>query len=53
MQTTAFDMSLVQCGARLRRSLYDEASQRYGPLGFTVYNHMLRFDDFVAEYWHL
>jgi hypothetical protein len=47
MQTTAFDMSLVQCGARLRRSPYYEASQRYGPLGFTMYNHMLfpiRFD---------
>ena len=56
MQATAFDMSLVQCGARLRRSPYYEAEQRYGPLGYTVYNHMLfpiRFDDFEAEYWHL
>jgi glycine cleavage system aminomethyltransferase T len=56
VQTTAFDMSLVQCGARLRRSPYYEATQRYGPLGFTVYNHMLfpiRFEDFEAEYWHL
>jgi aminomethyltransferase len=56
MQTTAFDMDLVQCGARLRRSPYYEAEQRYGPLGYTVYNHMLfpiRFDDFEAEYWHL
>jgi len=56
MQTTAFDMGLVQCGARLRRSPYYEAEQRYGPLGYTVYNHMLfpiRFDDFEAEYWHL
>ena len=56
MQTTAFDMSLVQCGARLRRSPFYEAEQRYGPRGYTVYNHMLfpiRFDDFEAEYWHL
>jgi glycine cleavage system aminomethyltransferase T len=56
MQSTAFDMGLVQCGARLRRSPYYEAEQRYGPLGYTVYNHMLfpiRFDDFDAEYWHL
>src|ERR687888_516344 len=56
MQATAFDMGLVQCGARLRRSPYYEAEQRYGPLGYTVYNHMLfpiRFDDLEAEYWHL
>ncbi|HYX85448.1 MAG TPA: glycine cleavage T C-terminal barrel domain-containing protein [Gaiellales bacterium] len=56
MQATAFDMGLVQCGARLRRSPYYEAEQRHGPLGYTVYNHMLfpiRFDDFEAEYWHL
>jgi glycine cleavage system aminomethyltransferase T len=56
MQATAFDMGLVQCGARLRRSPYYEAEQRHGPLGYTVYNHMLfpiRFDDFDAEYWHL
>jgi glycine cleavage system aminomethyltransferase T len=56
MQTTAFDMGLVQCGARLRRSPYYEAEQRHGPLGYTVYNHMLfpiRYDDFDAEYWHL
>lgn len=53
---TAFDMSLVQCGSRIRRSPYYEAEQRYGPKGYTVYNHMLfpiRYDDFVAEYWHL
>jgi len=52
----AFDMSLVQCGARIRRSPYFEAEQRYGPKGYTVYNHMLfpiRFDDLEAEYWHL
>lgn len=51
-----FDMSLVQRGARLRRSPFYEAEQRYGPRGYTVYNHMLfpiNFDDFEAEYWHL
>jgi len=51
-----FDMSLVQRGARLRRSPFFEATQRYGPVGFTNYNHTLfpiRFDDFEAEYWHL
>jgi glycine cleavage system aminomethyltransferase T len=56
MQATMFDMGLVQCGARLRRSPYFEAEQRHGPLGYTVYNHMLfpiRFDDLNAEYWHL
>ena len=51
-----FDMGLVQRGARLRRSPFFEATQRYGPLGFTTYNHSLfpiRFGDFEAEYWHL
>jgi glycine cleavage system aminomethyltransferase T len=51
-----FDMSLVQCGARLRRSPFYEAEQRYGPKGYTVYNHTLfpiRYDDHEAEYWHL
>jgi glycine cleavage system T protein len=51
-----FDMTLVQCGARLRRSPYYEAEQRYGPKGYTVYNHTLfpiRYDDLEAEYWHL
>src|SRR5712691_9248689 len=51
-----FDLTLVQRGARLRRSPYFEATQRYGPRGFTVYNHTLfpiNFDDFEAEYWHL
>jgi len=49
-------MSLVQRGARLRRSPFFEAEQRYGPRGYTVYNHMLFptcFDDFEAEYWQL
>jgi aminomethyltransferase len=52
----AFDMSMVQCGARIRRSPFYEAEQRHGPLGYTVYNHMLfpiRYDSFEAEYWHL
>jgi glycine cleavage system aminomethyltransferase T len=51
-----FDMSLVQRGARLRRSPFYEAEQRSSPRGYTVYNHMLfpiNFDDFEAEYWHL
>jgi glycine cleavage system aminomethyltransferase T len=51
-----FDMSLVQRGARNRRTPFYEATQRYGPKGFTVYNHMyfpIRFDDFETEYWHL
>src|SRR5918992_1479616 len=55
-QARPFDMSLVQRGARLRRSPFFEATQRYGPKGFTVYNHTLfptNFDDFEAEYRHL
>ena len=51
-----FDMSLVQRGARLRRSAFYEAEQRHSPRGYTVYNHMLfptNFADFEAEYWHL
>jgi glycine cleavage system aminomethyltransferase T len=48
-----FDMSLVQRGARNRRTPYYEATQRYSPKGFTVYNHMyfpIRFDTFEAEF---
>jgi glycine cleavage system aminomethyltransferase T len=48
-----FDMGLVQRGARNRRTPYYEATQRYGPQGFTVYNHMyfpIRFDTFEAEF---
>jgi len=48
-----FDMSLVQRGARGRRTPYHEATQKYGPKGFTVYNHMyfpIRFDSFEAEF---
>jgi glycine cleavage system T protein len=54
--TNAFDMSLVQRGARLRRTPFFEATQRYGARGYTVYNHMLfpiSFDDLEAEYWRL
>ena len=49
----AFDMSQVQRGARDRRTPYYEATQRYDPKGFTVYNHMyfpIRFDTFEAEF---
>jgi aminomethyltransferase len=48
-----FDMSQVQCGARNRRTPYYEATQRYEPQGFTVYNHMyfpIRYDTFEAEF---
>ena len=48
-----FDMSLVQRGARNRRTPYYEATQRYSPIGFTVYNHMyfpIRFNTFAAEF---
>jgi glycine cleavage system aminomethyltransferase T len=51
--TEPFDMSLVQRGARNRRTPYFEATQRRGPKGFTVYNHMyfpIRFDSFEAEF---
>lgn len=51
-----FDMRLIQRGARLRRSPYFEATQRYGAAAYTVYNHMLfpiSFGDLEQEYWHL
>ena len=51
-----FDMSLVQRGARLRRSPFFDATQRYGAKAYTVYNHMLFpicFADLEEEYWHL
>ncbi len=51
-----FDMSLVQRGARLRRSPYFEATQRWGAKAYTVYNHTLFpicFADLEDEYWHL
>jgi glycine cleavage system aminomethyltransferase T len=46
-------MSLVQRGARNRRTPYYHAEQRHSPLGYTVYNHMyfpIRFDSFEAEF---
>ena len=51
-----FDMSLVQRGARLRRTPFFEATQRHGARGYTVYNHTLFpicFADLEEEYWHL
>ena len=51
-----FDMRLIQRGARLRRSPFFEATQRYGCRAYTVYNHMFLpsyYDDPVKEYWHL
>lgn len=51
-----FDMSLIQRGARLRRSPFFECTQRYGCRAYTVYNHMFLpsyYDDPVNEYWHL
>ena len=50
------DMALIQRGARLRRSPYFEATQRYGCRRYTVYNHMFLptcYDDLEAEYWKL
>jgi aminomethyltransferase len=54
--TPGFDMSLVQRGARLRRTPYFEATQRYGAKGYTVYNHTLFpicYGDLEVEYWKL
>ena len=54
--TTPFDMSLVQCGARLRRSPFFESTQAYAAKAYTVYNHMLfpiRFAELEEEFWHL
>ena len=51
-----FDMSLVQRGARLRRSPFFEGTLQHGARGYTVYNHMLfpiNFADMEVEYWHL
>ena len=47
------DMTLVQRGARLKRSPYFEATQRHGCWGYTVYNHMflpIGYDDLEREY---
>src|SRR3989442_3731578 len=46
-------MTLARGGANTRRTPYYEATQKYGPAGFTVYNHMyfpIRFDSFEAEF---
>lgn len=56
MVVTPFDMRLIQRGARLRRSPYFDATQRYGCRAYTVYNHTFLpsyYDDPIAEYWHL
>ena len=50
------DMKLVQRGARLKRSPYFEATQRYGCWGYTVYNHMflpIGYDALEREYERL
>jgi len=52
----AFDIALIQRGARLRRTPFFDATQHHGAMGYTVYNHMLfpiQFDDLEAEYWKL
>ncbi|HEX2030736.1 MAG TPA: glycine cleavage T C-terminal barrel domain-containing protein [Actinomycetota bacterium] len=49
-------MTLIQRGARLRRSPFFEATQRYGCKAYTVYNHTFLpsfYDDPEAEYRHL
>ena len=54
--TAAFDMKLIQRGARLRRSPYFEATRSHGAQRYTVYNHMFIptcYDDLEKEYWKL
>jgi glycine cleavage system T protein len=54
--TKPFDMRQIQCGARLRRTPYFEATQKYGAKAYTVYNHMffpICYSDLVDEYNHL
>ena len=54
--TATFDMTLIQRGARLRRSPFFEATQRHRARRYTVYNHMFLptcYDDLEAEYWKL
>lgn len=51
-----FDIVTIARGARIRRSPYFEATQRYGCRSYTVYNHMYLpnyYDDPVKEYWRL
>jgi aminomethyltransferase len=52
----AYDMRLIQRGARLRRSPYFESTLKAGCKSYTVYNHTFLpsyYDDPVKEYWHL
>ncbi len=52
----AFDIKKIARGARVRRSPYFAATQRYGCQGYTVYNHMYLpngYSDPVSEYWKL
>src|SRR3970040_2146920 len=52
----AFDIATIARGARIRRSPFFEATQRYGCKRYTVYNHMYlpnHYDDPVKEYWSL
>jgi glycine cleavage system aminomethyltransferase T len=56
MMQKPFDMSLIQRGARLKRSPYFEATQRHGCRGYTVYNHMflpIGYDELEREYQKL
>ena len=51
-----FDMRAIQRGARLKRSPFFEATQRWGCRGYTVYNHTflpICYDDLEQEYWRL
>jgi aminomethyltransferase len=51
-----FDMDLVQRGARLRRTPFFDATQRWGAKAYTVYNHTLFpicYGDLEEEYQHL
>ncbi len=51
-----FDMSMVQRGARVRRSPFFEATLRDGCRGYTVYNHMflpIEYDDLESEHRRL
>ncbi len=53
---TTFDMSLVQRGARLRRSPYFDATLRHGCRGYTIYNHMflpIQYTDLDQEHERL
>jgi glycine cleavage system aminomethyltransferase T len=52
----SFDITLITRGARIRRSPFFEATQKYGCKSNTVYNHMLLpsyYDDPEKEYWKL